>query len=54
MTHVHESKRSNAARISETAAVVARTDRRMVDFVIMSFSFSRREAHLLPLAYHGP
>ena len=41
-----------AARIpdSETAAVVARTDRRMVGFAIMSFRFSRREAHLLLMA----
>jgi ribosomal-protein-alanine N-acetyltransferase len=41
-----------AARIadSETASVVARTDRRMLGFAIMSFCFSRREAHLLLMA----
>ncbi len=44
--------RAVAARIadSETAAVVARTDRRMVGFAIMSFDFSRRKAHLLLMA----
>ena len=35
---------------SETAAVVARTDRRMLGFAIMSFRFSRREVHLLLMA----
>jgi ribosomal-protein-alanine acetyltransferase len=41
-----------AARISdsETAAVVARTDWRMLGFAIMSFHFSHRESHLLLMA----
>ena len=44
--------RAVAARISdsETAAVVARNHRGMVGFAIMSFRFSRREAHLLLMA----
>ncbi len=35
---------------SETAAVVARADGRMVGFAIMSFRFSSREAHLVLMA----